>query len=133
MITQSNKKIERQKCGYLFVSNSSLVAKAPNSNTDIKYKKEVVSVAASVPTGIERCVSFNDADRFEPAMIPVTAGKNRPTSALWKDRKFQNGYKNKVKTINYIYQAAGMCLGSCQGICQHLLLLLHFPKANTIN
>lgn len=42
----------------------------------------MASVAASVPTGIERCVSFSDADRFEPAIIPVTAGKNRPTNAL---------------------------------------------------
>lgn len=69
---------------YRFVSSSSLVANDPKSNTDIKYKKEVVSVAANVPTGIERCVSFNDADRFEPAIIPVTAGKNRPTNALQK-------------------------------------------------
>lgn len=76
------------------------MAKAPNSSTDIKYRKEVVSVAANVPTGIERCVSFNDAERFEPAIIPVTAGKNRPTNAL-KDRK------NKIyirKQLKYLHQ-----------------------------
>lgn len=67
---------------YLFVKSSFLVARDPYSNTDIKYKDEVVRVAANVPIGIERCVSFSDADRFEPAMIPVTAGKKRPTNAL---------------------------------------------------
>lgn len=42
----------------------------------------VVRVADNVPIGIERCVSFSEADRFEPAIIPVTAGKKRPTKAL---------------------------------------------------
>jgi len=73
-----------KKCKYLLDKSSSLVAKAPNSNTDITYKQEVVRVAARVPTGIDRCVSFSDADRFEPAIIPVTAGKNRPTKSLKK-------------------------------------------------
>lgn len=58
------------------------MARAPNSSTDMRYKKEVVRVAANVPMGIDRCVSFNDADLFEPAIIPVTAGKKRPTKAL---------------------------------------------------
>ena len=39
-------------------------------------------MAANVPTGIDLCVSFSEADRFEPAIIPVTAGKNRPTKSL---------------------------------------------------
>lgn len=55
---------------------------APNNNTEIKYIAVVERVAASVPMGIDRWVSFSEADRFEPAMIPVTAGKNRPTIAL---------------------------------------------------
>lgn len=42
----------------------------------------VASCDANVPIGIERWVSFNWAERFEPAMIPVTAGKKRPTNAL---------------------------------------------------
>lgn len=44
--------------------------------------KVVVSVAASVPLGIDRCVSFSEAERLEPAIIPVTAGKKSPTNAL---------------------------------------------------
>ena len=56
--------------------------KAPNSSTENKYIAVVVSVAHNVPIGIERCVSFSEADRFEPAIIPVTAGKKRPTKAL---------------------------------------------------
>ena len=79
-----NYKCLTQKCRYLFVKSSSLVAKDPKSITDIKYKEVVVSVAANVPIGIERCVSFSDAERFEPAIIPVTAGKKRPTNALTK-------------------------------------------------
>lgn len=67
---------------YLLVKSSSLVAKAPNNNTDIRYIQVVVRVAAKVPIGIDRCVSFRDADRFEPAIIPVTAGKNKPTKSL---------------------------------------------------
>lgn len=70
--------------GYLSVKSSSLVARAPNNNTEIRYSVEVVSVAANVPMGIERWVSFSDAERFEPAMMPVTAGKKRPTKPLKK-------------------------------------------------
>jgi hypothetical protein len=39
-------------------------------------------VAFNVPIGIERCVSFSEAERFEPAMIPVTAGKKSPSNVL---------------------------------------------------
>jgi hypothetical protein len=60
----------------------SRVATAPKNNTEIKYSEVVVRVAANVPTGIDFCVSLSEADRFEPAIIPVTAGKNRPTSSL---------------------------------------------------
>lgn len=66
----------------LSVKSFSLFAKAPNSNTEIRYNPDVVRVAANVPMGIERCVSFSEAERFEPAIIPVTAGKKRPTNAL---------------------------------------------------
>lgn len=34
--------------------------------------------------GMDRWVSLSDAERFEPAMIPVTAGKKRPTNPLKK-------------------------------------------------
>lgn len=51
------------------------MAKAPNRRTENRYMAVVVRVADNVPIGIERCVSFSEADRFEPAMIPVTAGK----------------------------------------------------------
>lgn len=70
------------------------MAKAPNRSTENKYIAVVERVADNVPIGIERCVSFSEADRFEPAIIPVTAGKNRPTKAL-KDR-----YK-KFSTIKF--------------------------------
>ena len=53
----------------------------------------VVRVAASVPIGIDRWVSFSDADRFEPAIIPVTAGKKRPTIAL------KHSINNKIRKI----------------------------------
>lgn len=71
-----------KKCEYLSVKSSSLVAAAPNNNTEITYNAVVVRVAAKVPMGIERWVSFSEAERFDPAIIPVTAGKNRPTNAL---------------------------------------------------
>jgi len=70
------------KSRYLSVRSSSLVAKAPNRSTEKRYIAVVVRVADNVPIGIERCVSFSEADRFEPAIIPVTAGKKRPTKAL---------------------------------------------------
>jgi hypothetical protein len=69
------------KSRYLSVRSSSRVAKAPNRSTENRYIA-VVRVADNVPIGIERCVSFSEADRFEPAIIPVTAGKKRPTKAL---------------------------------------------------
>lgn len=58
------------------------MARAPKKSTETKYSAVVVRVAASVPIGIDLWVSFNEAERFEPAIIPVTAGKKRPTSAL---------------------------------------------------
>nr|GLL30125.1 hypothetical protein Itr_chr06CG19480 [Ipomoea trifida] len=61
------------------------VATDPKKNTVIKYKLVVATFAAKVPMGIERWVSFSEAERLEPAMIPVTAGKNRPTNALKTD------------------------------------------------
>jgi hypothetical protein len=67
---------------YLSVSSCSLVATAPNMNTDTKYKAVVVPIADNVPTGIDFCVSFKDAERFEPAMMPVTAGKKSPNNEL---------------------------------------------------
>lgn len=63
------------------------MAKAPNRITDNRYIAVVVRVADSVPIGIERCVSFSEADRFDPAIIPVTAGKKRPTKALESQQK----------------------------------------------
>ena len=66
----------------LSVRSSSLVAKAPKINTDSRYITVVERVALNVPTGMELCVSLSDADRFEPAMIPVTAGKKSPSNAL---------------------------------------------------
>jgi hypothetical protein len=48
----------------------------------MKYIPVVERVACNVPTGMERCVSFSEAERFEPAMIPVTAGKKSPNNAL---------------------------------------------------
>lgn len=65
----------------------SLVASAPKNNTEIRYNAVVVRVAANVPTGIERCVSLSEADLLDPAIIPVTAGKNKPTNALKPKKK----------------------------------------------
>jgi hypothetical protein len=42
----------------------------------------VVTIAHKVPLGIDRWVSFKEAERLEPAIIPVTAGKKRPKSFL---------------------------------------------------
>ena len=72
---------------YLSVKRASLVASAPNNNTDTRYSAVVARVAANVPMGIERCVSLSEADLLEPAIIPVTAGKNRPTNALKEIKK----------------------------------------------
>lgn len=74
--------LDKTVSGYLFVNSVSLFARDPNNKTENRYRAEVVRVAASVPIGIERCVSFKEDDRLEPAIIPVTAGKNRPTNAL---------------------------------------------------
>ena len=61
------------------------------------YMDEVVRVAANVPMGMDFWVSFNDAERFDPAMIPVTAGKKRPTRALEEVKRRWN----KVKMLGY--------------------------------
>lgn len=39
-------------------------------------------MAERVPMGMALWVSFREAERLEPAMIPVTAGKKRPQRAL---------------------------------------------------
>lgn len=75
-------KMKSNNYAYLSVKSFSLVARAPNNKTETRYIAVVVRVAESVPMGIERWVSFSEADRFEPAMIPVTAGKKSPTIAL---------------------------------------------------
>ena len=67
----------------LFVRSSSLVATAANINTEIRYKAVVAPMADRVPLGIDLCVSRKDAERFDPAIIPVTAGKNSPSSSLF--------------------------------------------------
>lgn len=59
------------------------------------YRAEVESVAANVPIGIERWVSFNTEERFEPAIIPVTAGKNKPTNALEKKENIKIIFKKR--------------------------------------
>jgi len=79
-----NKHREKQ---YLSVSSCSLVATAPNMKTDTKYKAVVVPIADNVPTGMDFCVSFKDAERFEPAIIPVTAGKKSPNNELHNHKK----------------------------------------------
>ena len=82
---------------YLSVSNCSLVATAPNMNTDTKYKAVVAPIADNVPTGIDFCVSFKDAERFEPAMMPVTAGKKRPNNALHTFPKHEDNQDHEKK------------------------------------
>mgnify|MGYP001188115301 CR=1 FL=1 len=39
-------------------------------------------LAESVPTGMDLCASLRTAERFEPAMMPVTLGKKSARSAL---------------------------------------------------
>ena len=82
--TSRNQKVGEESSD-LSVRSSCLVAKAPNRNTDSRYIIVVKRVAYNVPIGIELCVSLSEAERFEPAMIPVTAGKKRPNNAL-KDK-----------------------------------------------
>jgi Trm5-related predicted tRNA methylase len=99
---------------YLSVKSLSLVASAPKNNTETKYRTVVVRVAASVPMGIERCVSLSDADLLEPAIIPVTAGKNRPTNALKeiKKKKMRKGIKKLISPLfqeNALSCFKGMC------------------------
>lgn len=72
---------------------------APNIITDIRYIAEVERVAAKVPTGIDRWVSFREDDRLEPAIIPVTAGKKRPTKELQKKGKFPSNIENHFNII----------------------------------
>lgn len=81
---------------YLSVNNFFLVASAPNSKTETRYITVVVKVAANVPMGIERWVSFSEADLLEPAIIPVTAGKNSPTNAL-QERGREKGKKKRER------------------------------------
>jgi hypothetical protein len=47
----------------------------------------VAPMADNVPLGIDFCVSRKDAERFDPAIIPVTAGKNSPSSSLSRQGK----------------------------------------------
>ena len=42
--------------------------------------KDVVKTAAIVPLGILREGSFKSPERFDPAIMPVTEGKNIPNS-----------------------------------------------------
>ena len=80
---------------YLSVNNLFLVASAPNNSTETRYNIVVKRVANNVPIGIERWVSFSEADLLEPAIIPVTAGKKRPTNALQeKDKSRKLIHKN---------------------------------------
>ena len=48
-----------------------------------EYRAVVAPMADRVPLGIDLCVSRKDAERFDPAIIPVTAGKNSPSSSLF--------------------------------------------------
>lgn len=84
---KQKKKPHQELRHYLSVKSLSRVATAPKNSTEIKYSEVVARVAANVPTGIDLCVSFSEADRFEPAIIPVTAGKNRPTNSLKKSKE----------------------------------------------
>jgi hypothetical protein len=72
---------------------------APNIITEIRYIQEVTRVADKVPTGIDRWVSRREDDRLEPAIIPVTAGKKRPTKELGAEKdynyKFEKAFKYK--------------------------------------
>ena len=77
---------------YLSVKSWSRVATAPNITTDSRYSTVVAPIADKVPLGIDRWVSFKEADRFDPAIIPVTAGKNRP-------RRFLQSSINKHKLV----------------------------------
>lgn len=63
------------------------MATAPNNITEIRYIVVVERVAAKVPTGIDRWVSLREDDRLEPAIIPVTAGKKRPTNELGEKKE----------------------------------------------
>lgn len=68
---------------------------------------EVTRVAAKVPTGIERWVSFREDDRFEPAIIPVTAGKKSPTNELREEKmksekNEENNCSHELTMISYI-------------------------------
>jgi len=99
---------------YLSVKRASLVASAPKNNTDTRYSAVVARVAANVPMGIERCVSLSEADLLEPAIIPVTAGKNRPTNALKeiKKKKMRKGIKKLISPLfqeNALSCFKGMC------------------------
>ena len=46
------------------------------------YRAVVAPMADRVPFSINLCVSCNDAERLDPAIIPVTAGKNSPNNSL---------------------------------------------------
>ena len=84
---------------YLSEKSLSLVARDPNKTTDIKYTELVVRVAASVPIGIDRWVSFKEAERLEPAIIPVTAGKKRPTNSLTINDKESERYMRMLSDL----------------------------------
>lgn len=61
------------------MSLSSRLSTVPaNSNTADKYTVEVVRIAQIVPIGMDFCASAKSPDLFDPAIIPVTEGKNIP-------------------------------------------------------
>lgn len=58
--------------------NSKLSTVPAKSSTDDKYTVEVVKMAQMVPIGIDFWASARSPERFEPAIMPVTDGKNIP-------------------------------------------------------
>lgn len=63
----------------VYLSRRSKLSTVPANNiTADKYTNEVVRMAQMVPVGMDFCASAKSPERFDPAIIPVTEGKNIP-------------------------------------------------------
>lgn len=62
--------------------NNKLSTVAAKSITVDRYTVDVVKIAHIVPIGIDFWASAKSPERFEPAIIPVTDGKNIPISIV---------------------------------------------------
>lgn len=69
------------------------------SLTAVTYIAVVSRWAEMVPRGMDPWGSFREAERFDPAMIPVTEGKKSPASAPNDHATFPSALGNPFLSV----------------------------------